>query len=118
MNTFFCNSIDANTFDTSFKLVLPDAMRILVTYFLFSMEISKRAPIFLGFQKIIICESAGIFEAQKPRESRLFLFSKMALAVSTRFQAVLLFQGGRLFSFSHTIIPCLKKGAGGNGGKT
>lgn len=25
--------------------------------------------------------------------------------------------GGRLFSFSHTIIPCLKKGAGGNGGQ-
>ena len=45
---------------------------------------------------------AGIFEALKPRESRLFLFSKRALAVSPRFQAVLLFRGGRLFFvFSH-----------------
>ena len=84
MNTFFSNSIDANTFDTSFKLVLPDAMRILVTYFFFTMDISKKGTdILMSFQKIIICESAGIFEAQKPRESRLFLFSKRALAVST-----------------------------------
>ena len=46
MNTFFSNSIDANAFDTSFKLVLPDAVRILVVDFFFSLEISKRAPIF------------------------------------------------------------------------
>ena len=60
--------------------------------------------------------SRDFWGAEAPRIPA-FLFCKRALAVSPRFQAVLLFQGGRLFSFSHTIIPCLKKGAGGNGGQ-
>ena len=64
-------------FDTLFEQVQPDATEILAAPFLISDRISKRALLLLlRFQKIIICESAGIFEAQKPRESRLFLYNE------------------------------------------
>lgn len=71
--------------------------------FLIFSENSKRAlNIYRVFRKLSYVNQPGFFEAQKPRESRLFLFSKRVLAVSPRFQAVLLFQGGRLFFvFSH-----------------
>ncbi len=71
--------------------------------FLIFSENSKRAlNIYRVFRKLSYVNQPGFFEAQKPRESRLFLFSKRVLTVSPRFQAVLLFQGGRLFFvFSH-----------------
>ena len=60
--------------------------------FLISSENSKRAlNIYRVFRKLSYMNQPGFFEAQKPRESRLFYF--------------------------HIIIPCLKKGAGGNGGQ-
>ena len=113
MNTFFSNSIDANTFDTSFKLVLPDAMRILVTYFFFTMDISKKGTdILMSFQKIIICESAGIFwGAEASRIPAFFIFKKGAGCqhlIPGRSPVL----GRTAFLLSHTIIPWLKKGAG------
>ena len=87
----------------------PRLLEIKLCPFWFPRKIQKGRWIFIEFSENYHFKPAGIFEAQKPRESRLFLFSKRALDVSTRFQAVLLFQGGRLFSFSHTIIPCLKR---------
>lgn len=80
----------------------PFSRNYAVLFLIFS-ENSKRAlNIYRVFRKLSYVNQPGFFEAQKPRESRLFLFSKRVLAVSPRFQAVLLFQGGRLFFvFSH-----------------
>ena len=44
--------------------------------FRFLREISKMALIFIEFSESYHFKFAGIFEAQKPRESRLFCFEK------------------------------------------
>ena len=54
-------------FDTLFEQAQTDKAEIFVAPFLISDRISKRALLFFErFQKIIICESAGIFVAQQP----------------------------------------------------
>ena len=64
-------------FDTLFEQAQPDTAKIFAAPFLLSDRISKRALLLLlRFQKIIICESAGIFGSRKPQESRLFCFEK------------------------------------------
>ena len=60
------------------------------------------------FRKLSFVNQPGFFEAQKPRESRLFYFQKGAY-LSAPFSSRSPVLGGRLFSFSHTIIPCLKR---------
>ena len=42
----------------------------------FTQNIKKGADFLSSFQKVIICELAGIFGAQKSQESRLFCFEK------------------------------------------
>ena len=94
-------------FDTLFEQAQPDTAKIFAAPFLVSDRISKRALLLLlRFQKIIICESAGIFVAQQPQKFRLFLFSKRALTFRRPFPAVLLFWEDGFFVFlEHYPVP-------------
>ena len=97
-------------FDTLFEQAQPDTAKIFAAPFLVSDRISKRALLLLlRFQKIIICESAGIFVAQQPQKFRLFLFSKRALTFRRPFPAVLLFWEDGFFRFLRTLFCASKR---------
>ena len=86
--------------------------------FLISSENSKRAlNIYRVFRKLSYMNQPGFFEAQKPRESRLFYF-QIGRCLAAPFPQPFSFLGRTAFSFSMNNIPCLKKGTGGNGGKS
>ena len=62
-------------FDTLFEQVQPDATEILAAPFLISDRISKRALLLLlRFQKIIICEFAGVFVARERHKNPGFFY--------------------------------------------
>ena len=85
--------------------------------FLISSENSKRAlNIYRVFRKLSYVNQPGFLGRGSLKNPGFFVLKKGAgcLAPIPGRSPVL---GGRLFSFSHTIIPCLKKGAGGNGGQ-
>ena len=89
-------------FDTLFEQAQPDTAKIFAAHFMVSDRISKRALLLLlRFQKIIICESAGIFGARKPQESRLFCFEKGRLPFGALFQPFSCFGRTAFFVFSH-----------------
>ena len=67
--------------------------------FLISSENSKRAlNIYRVFRKLSYVNQPGFLGRGSLKNPGFFVL-KMELAVSPRFQAVLLFQGGRLFRF-------------------
>ena len=94
-------------FDTLFEQAQPDTAKIFAAPFLVSDRISKRALLLLlRFQKIIICESAGIFVAQQPQKFRLFLFSKGRLPFGVLFQPFFCFGRTAFFVFlEHYSVP-------------
>ena len=88
-------------FDTPLELVQPDTTKIFAAPFLISDRISKRALLLLlRFQKIIICESAGIFVAQLRHKNPGFFFFKKGAASQHPFLSRSPVLGDRLFSFS------------------
>ena len=104
-------------FDTLFEQSQPDTTKIFAAPFLILDRISKRALLLLlRFQKIIICESAGIFVAQQYHKNPGFFFFKKGADSQHPFLSRSPFSGRAAFLFSEHTIPRLKKGAGGNGG--
>ena len=70
--------------------------------FLISSENSKRAlNIYRVFRKLSYVNQPGFFEAQKPRESRLFYFQKGRLPFGALFQPFSCFGRTAFFVFSH-----------------
>ena len=88
-------------FDTLFEQVQPDATEILAAPFLISDRISKRALLLLlRFQKIIICEFAGVFVARERHKNPGFFYFQNGAYLSAPFSSRSPILGGRLFSFS------------------
>ena len=88
------------------------------TLFGFLGKFKKGAEYFYRvFRKLSYMNQPGFFEVQKPRESRLFYF-QIGRCLAAPFPQPFSFLGRTAFSFSMNNIPCLKKGTGGNGGKS
>ena len=88
-------------FDTLFEQAQPDKAEILAAPFLISDRISKRALLLLlSFQKIIICESAGIFVAQQRHKDPGFFFFKKGAASQHPFLSRSPITGRTAFLFS------------------
>lgn len=85
--------------------------------FLISSENSKRAlNIYRVFRKLSYVNQPGFLGRGSLKNPGFFVLKKGAGCqhpISGRSPV----SGRTAFSFSHTIIPCLKMGAGGNGGK-
>ena len=78
--------------------------------FLLSDRISKRALLLLlRFQKIIICESAGIFVVQQRHKNPGFFFFKKDAASQHPFPSRSPVLGGRLFCFLSIISRASKR---------
>lgn len=92
-------------------------LKLTSALFDFGLNFKKGADFLSSFQKVIICELAGIFEAQKPQESRFFIFKKGA-GCQPPIPGRSPVSGRTAFLFSMNKLPRLKKGAGGNGGKS
>ena len=82
----------------------------------FGQNFKKGTAFLESFQKIIICESAGIFVAQQRHKNPGFFFFKKGADSQHPFLSRSPFSGRTAFLFSKHTIPRLKKGAGGNGG--
>ena len=67
-------------FDTLFEQAQPDKAEILAAPFLISGRFQKGHSFLESFQKIIICESAGIFVAQQRHKNPGFFFFKKGTA--------------------------------------
>ena len=84
--------------------------------FLISGSISKRAQLYYRvFRKLSFANQPGFLWLGSHKNPGFFIFKKGAGCqhpISGRSPV----SGRTAFLFSHTIIPCLKKGAGGNGG--
>ena len=65
-------------FDTLFEQAQPDKAEIFAVPFLISGRFQKGHSFLESFQKIIICESAGIFVAQCHKNPGFFFFKKGA----------------------------------------
>ena len=64
-------------FDTLFEQAQPDTTKILAApFFGFGQNFKKGTAFLESFQKIIICESAGIFVAQQRHKNPGFFFFK------------------------------------------
>ena len=97
-------------FDTLFEQAQPDTAKIFAAPFLVSDRISKRALLLLlRFQKIIICESAGIFGARKPQESRLFCFEKGRWLSAPDSRPFSCFREDGFFRFLRTLFCASKR---------
>ena len=95
-------------FDTLFEQVQPDATEILAAPFLISDRISKRALLLLlRFQKIIICEFAGVFVArERHKNPGFFYFQKGRLPFGALFQPFSYFGRTAFFVFlEHYPVP-------------
>ena len=86
MNTIFYNSIDA---DTVWYTSLTGSARynedIRSALFDFLRNFKKGTAFLLSFQKIIICEFAGIFVAQQRHKNPGFFFFKKGADLSAPF---------------------------------
>ena len=82
----------------------------------FGQNLKKGTAFLESFQKIIICESAGIFVAQQRHKNPGFFFFKKGAGFQFPIRSRSPFSGRAAFLFSQNNIPRLKKGAGGNGG--
>ena len=101
-------------FDTLFEQVQPDATEILAAPFLISDRISKRALLLLlRFQKIIICEFAGVFVArERHKNPGFFYFQKGRLPFGALFQPFSYFGRTAFFVFLEQY-PVPEKGRWG-----
>ena len=104
-------------FDTLFEQAQPDATKIFATPFLVSDRISKRAQLFQRvFRKLSYVNQPGFLWRSSTIRIPAFSFSKRALTFQHPFLSRSPITGRTAFLFSQHNIPCLKKGAGGNGG--
>ena len=95
-------------FDTLFEQAQPDKAEIFATPFLISDRISKRALLLLlRFQKIIICEFAGVFVArERHKNPGFFYFQKGRLPFGALFQPFSYFGRTAFFVFlEHYPVP-------------
>ena len=85
--------------------------------FLVSSENSKRAlNIYRVFRKLSYVNQPGFLGRGSLKNPGFFVLKKGA-GCQPPIPGRSPVSGRTAFSFSHTIIPCLKMGAGGNGGK-
>ena len=82
----------------------------------FGQNFKKGTAFLESFQKIIICESAGIFVAQQRHKNPGFFFFKMGAGFQFPIHSRSPFLGRTAFLFAKHTNLRLKKGAGGNGG--
>ena len=86
--------------------------------FLISSENSKRAlNIYRVFRKLSYVNQPG-FLRRRSLENPGFFVLKKGAGCQPPIPGRSPVSGRTAFSFSYTIIPCLKMGAGGNGGKS
>ena len=96
-------------FDKLFEQAQPDKAEIFAAPFLVSDRISKRKSFLESFQKIIICESAGIFVVQQRHKNPGFFFFKKDAASQHPFPSRSPVLGGRLFCFLSIISRASKR---------
>ena len=97
-------------FDTLVEQAQPDTTKILAAPFLVSDRISKRAQLLESFQKIIICESAGIFVAQQRHKNPGFFFFKKDADFSAPFsQPFSYFREDGFFRFLTLLFRARKR---------
>ena len=86
--------------------------------FLISRGIPKRAlNIYRVFRKLSFVNQPGFLGRISLENPSFFYFQKGRWLSAPDSRLFSCFGEDGFFSFSHTIIPCLKKGAGGNGGQ-